>query len=446
MRRIAALGSLLVAVLACAALGAAAPAGADFSLVGTFGTPGSGAGQFDTPLGADVGEDGAVWVVDALNDRVQEWTASGAFVRAFGGTGTSRGRFRLPEDVLQVGGHVYVTDCDNQRVQRFARDTLAPAGEFTGGAQRLVCPEGLAAGPAGDVWVADTFGDRIVDYDPATNTVLKIVGGTGNSLLVRPRDVARSPLTGELYVTEGEPTTCAGAHVRRLAADGTLLGSFGDSGPGALFCPLRVEVDAAGNVFASDAAGRVNVYAPDGTFIRGLTPPSAFGFAYPGGLASDATCGLYVVERNAARVRRLAWSEPPLCRTMTAAAAPVPAPVADKGGPVFQATWPATAPLTTTGAVRVRVRCPFQACRILAFGKVRRRAGVAPAWTLQIVRPLRLRARATGTVTLHFRRRADLGAVRAVVRRGGHPTAELVVSAADDKGRYTRRRHVVPVR
>lgn len=446
MRRIASLGTGLAVALACGALVAATPAGADFSIAGQFGSPGTGPGQFDTPLGADVGEDGAVWVVDALNDRVQEWTGAGTFVRAFGGTGTGRGRFDLPEDVLEVGGHVYVSDCDNRRVQRFTRDGLTPAGEFTGGAVRLNCPDGLIAGPAGDVWVADTFNDRLVDFDPATNTVLKVIGGPGNGLLVRPRGVARSPLTGDLYVTEGEPTTCADAHVRRLAPDGTLLASFGDGGSGALHCPLGVEVDAAGNVFASDVMGRVYVYAPDGSFVRGITPPGRFGFAFPVGLATDASCGLYVVERNANRVEHVAWSEAPLCRAMTPAAAPLPKPISDRTGPVFQATWPAAAKLTTTGVVRVRVRCPFEACRILAFAKVRRSAGAKPSWTLQVVRRLDLEARRGGTLTLHFRRRADLAAVRALVRRGGHPSAELVVSASDAEGSYTRRRHVVGVR
>lgn len=446
MRRIAVLATGLAACLACGALAVAAPAGAEFAVSGTFGAPGTGPAQFDNPIGVAVGEDGAVWVADGLNDRVQEWTAGGAFVRAFGSTGTGRGHFRLPEDVLQVGGHLYVSDCDNGRVARFDRTSLAPTGEFTGDALRLRCPEGLAAGAAGDIWVADTFNDRLVDYDPATNTVVRVVGGVGNPLLRRPRDVARSPLTGELYVSQGEPTTCADANVRRLAADGTLLGSFAGSGAGAIRCPNGVSVDAVGNVFASGVSGVVNAYGPDGTYVRTLSSSGGAAFSFPIALASDAACGLYVVERNAARVAHLAWSEPPACRVMTppaAAVKPKPVPVT---GPAFQATWPKVATLTSTGVVRVKVRCPFESCRIVGFGKVRRSATAKPAWTLQIVRPLQLRTRTTGTLTLHFRLRRDLGAIRALVRRGGHPTAELVVSASDAKGHATRRRHVVAIR
>ncbi|MFA9271639.1 MAG: 6-bladed beta-propeller, partial [Baekduiaceae bacterium] len=127
----------LVLVAVVAVFGAmSAPSAHALSPLLSFGEFGLGPGQFDHPLGVSVADDGNVWVVDALNDRVQEWTAAAGFVRAFGSTGTGRGQFRLPEDVEARGGYVYVSDCYGQRVQRFAAGSRAPAGEFTGGAPR----------------------------------------------------------------------------------------------------------------------------------------------------------------------------------------------------------------------------------------------------------------------------------------------------------------------
>ncbi len=84
------------AVLAAAALVAllllAPEAQASKAVIGTFGGPGGeGAGQLNAPKGIAVNRTGAggvspgdVYVVDSKNSRISEFSASGAFVRAFG--------------------------------------------------------------------------------------------------------------------------------------------------------------------------------------------------------------------------------------------------------------------------------------------------------------------------------------------------------------------------
>lgn len=421
-----------------------APAAHALSPLSSFGEFGAGPGQFDHPLGVGVADDGNVWVVDALNDRVQEWTAAGAFVRVFGSTGTGRGQFRLPEDVEVRGGYVYVSDCYGQRVQRFTAGSLAPAGEFTGGATRLKCPEGLAVGPGGEVYVADTFNDRVVVFDPSSGSVLRTFDG-----LPRPRDVAVSPVSGDVYVSVDADDQCAAARVARLsAAGGAVLGTFGTSGAGKLFCPLGVHVDAVGNVVVGDAAGRVNVYTPDGAFAMALTAPSgAKAFAYPLGIATDASCRVYVVERDAPRVRVYGWTDAPFCRALPAAAAgvvPPAVPTGDKVPPAVSVVWPSTVKLLRASTVRMKVRCPFERCRITSFGKVRVAGKVR--WWMQITRAFSLKAGAQATVTLRFRRASDLRAVRRLLRRGRRPTLELVVSASDVKGNFARKWTVVTLR
>lgn len=430
---------LIAALLAAIAFAPAARAADTMALQQSFGAFGSGPGQFDHPLGAGVGENGNVWIVDAINDRVQEWSTAGAFVRAFGSTGTARGQFRLPEDVEVRGGYVYVSDCYGQRVQRFDVAALKPAGEFTtAGGVRLTCPEGLDAGPGGEVWVADTFNDRVVAYDPATNAVVKTFGS-----LPLPRDVEVHPATGEVYVTVGSDPQCVNARVARLSADGTVLGTFGTTGAGKLFCPLGVEVDAAGNVIVSDAAGRVNVYTAAGEFALALAAPfGATGFRYPYGLATDAQCRVYVVERDAARVDVYGWAQEPFCRTLPAAGAgvapPAVAPTGDKTPPAFAVVWPRSVSLLKDSSVSMKVRCPFETCRVTSFGKVR--VAGTTRWWMQIVKTRRLKAGVQGTVTLRFRRAADLRAVRRYLRKGRRPKLELVVSASDVKDNVARKR------
>src|SRR5262245_57158981 len=60
-----------------------------------WGTAGSAPGQFLYPTGAAVGLNGDVYISDQYNYRVQQFTSSGQFVRAWGAQGTASGRFGL---------------------------------------------------------------------------------------------------------------------------------------------------------------------------------------------------------------------------------------------------------------------------------------------------------------------------------------------------------------
>src|SRR5262245_21119486 len=78
----------------------------------SWGSHGSGDGQFSQPRGIAVGLDGTVYVTDfEPNSRVQQFSASGAFIRKWGGPGFSGGKFSQPVDVCVVpDGSVYVLD------------------------------------------------------------------------------------------------------------------------------------------------------------------------------------------------------------------------------------------------------------------------------------------------------------------------------------------------
>ena len=90
---------------------------------GSFGTNGSGPGQFQIPRGIAFTPGGNILVVDSLNDRIQEWTNTGQFVRSFG----DKSGLSEPQGIAVYGTSspydVYVTDFQNDRIVKYAFGT-----------------------------------------------------------------------------------------------------------------------------------------------------------------------------------------------------------------------------------------------------------------------------------------------------------------------------------
>lgn len=76
-----------------------------------WGSFGSGPGQFNYPTGIDVDPLGNVWVVDTLNNRIQLFDSSGAYLGKFGSYGSAPGQFanssrylRQQRQTIHLGG------------------------------------------------------------------------------------------------------------------------------------------------------------------------------------------------------------------------------------------------------------------------------------------------------------------------------------------------------
>ena len=87
----------------------------------TWGSSGTGDGQFDFPFGVATDGSGNVYVADDGNHRIQKFDASGTFLTAWGSDGSGNGQFHFPQGVATDGsGNVYVSDTNNQRIQEFS--------------------------------------------------------------------------------------------------------------------------------------------------------------------------------------------------------------------------------------------------------------------------------------------------------------------------------------
>jgi tripartite motif-containing protein 71 len=137
--------------------------GTDLALQTSWGSDGTGDGQFKTPTGVTVDTSGNVYVVDSGNARVQKFNSSHTFVIKWGTAGSSDGQFGFLSGSYAYNGPqgitidalstwIAVADCLNNRVQFFdqtgTHKTTMPIG---------IMPVALAitSGPNEKVLVAD---------------------------------------------------------------------------------------------------------------------------------------------------------------------------------------------------------------------------------------------------------------------------------------------------
>ncbi|MGH7164138.1 MAG: kelch repeat-containing protein [Nitrospiraceae bacterium] len=268
------------------------------------GLPATSSNLFN-PAGLAVGPDGSVYLADLNNNRIRRvapdgliTTVAGTGAGGYNGDGMVATSATLSNPTgVAVGpdGSLYIADREVFRIRKVDPQGLISTLAGTGvegvspdGGLATATPighvRGIAVGPDGSVYVADTTNGRVrrVGPDGRLTSVLSISLPFG--LAVGPE--------GSVYVA-----SLADFRIRRVRPDGVVEivaggggGLFsGDGGPApaaSLFTPFGVAVGLEGSVYIADRGNnRIRRVAPDG-IITTFVGDGLEGFAGDGGLAA----------------------------------------------------------------------------------------------------------------------------------------------------------------
>jgi predicted membrane-bound mannosyltransferase/DNA-binding beta-propeller fold protein YncE len=168
-----------------------------------------------------------------------------------GGLGTGEGQFQVPRGIaVAADGSLYVVDSQNHRVQHLSPmgDVLHVWGSFADVAQGSAPggtfndPWGIAVGPDGSVYVADTWNHRIQKFTP-DGQFLKMWGKFG---LANSPDEIWGPRS---IVVDGE-----NKRILVFDTEGNFLTQFGDGGYGVgqLDEPVGLAIGADDTIYVAD--------------------------------------------------------------------------------------------------------------------------------------------------------------------------------------------------
>ncbi len=278
-----------------------------------FGSGGSGNGQFEQPRDVAVDSNGDVWVADTDNNRVEEFSSTGEYIKKFGSEGTGNGQFKQPAGIaVAANGDLWVTDSLNDRVEEFS-----PAGEYIkkfgsegSGNGQFSEPRGIAIAPNGHIWVTDARNYRVEEFSSTGEYITKVgTSGSGNGQFYHPTGIAADS-NGDIWVADSRNN-----RVQELSSTGEYIRQFGSEGTGngQFIEPAGITVDPAGDVWVADTRNnRIQGFTSTGEYIRqfGSDGSGNGQFVEPEGIAVGPNGNLWIADRVNNRIQEFTVPTP----------------------------------------------------------------------------------------------------------------------------------------
>ena len=205
--------------------------------------------------------------------------------------GRAERRLVRPMAVVVVADIVYVADPGAKGVHRF--DLARRRYDLIRGGEPLPSPVGLAVGPGGSIYVADSMLAAVFAIDPRSTVARRV---PLREPLGQPTGLAFDPASQRLFVVD-----TADHRVKVFEKNGSLAFSFGGrgDGDGEFNYPTHLWRDGEGRLLVTDSLNfRIQVFDGSGGFLGkfGRNGNGAGEFARPKGVAADRFGHVYVVD------------------------------------------------------------------------------------------------------------------------------------------------------
>ena len=176
-------------------------------LLYAFGREGDGPGQFRSPRALSLDPEGALYIADTGNNRIQKCTAAGAVLAMVGGFGWGENQFQQPVDLYAGNGlDLFIADYQNRRIVRCDRQlhwiSAYSSPQGTANKLSLGFPAGLALSIHNDLFIADAENLRILKLNALREAVQSFGDfAEGEGELAEPNQAALDT-KDRLYVSD----------------------------------------------------------------------------------------------------------------------------------------------------------------------------------------------------------------------------------------------------
>ena len=246
----------------------------------------------------------AGWLVLATPLRAQ---SPPPYLFQWGSEGISNGEFDEPIGIaVDSSNNVYVVDSYNDRIEKFDGNGnyLTQWGSYGSGNSQFEYPEGIAVDSSGNVYVADSDNDRIEKFGSNGNYLTQWGSqGSGNGQFLFPIGITVDS-SNNVYVADGSDS-----RIEKFTSDGNYLIQWGSngSGNGQFSDPTMLAVDSSNTIYVADSDNyRVQKFAGNGNYLTqwgGLGTGNGQ-FEFPLGIAVDSSGNVYVGDSANDRIEK----------------------------------------------------------------------------------------------------------------------------------------------
>lgn len=228
----------------------------------------------DGLLGIGVDSSGNIYVSDSIGDRVVKYDSSGRFVLTFGSHGTGNGQFDAPNGIAcDSSGNVFVADAGNRRVQKFNSSGVYQSQFGTSGTGngQFLGPTSLAIDSSDNIFVGDSVVCRVQKFNSSGTYQMQFgSNGSGNGQFFGVGSIAFDS-SGNIYVADSDNFQ----RVQKFNSSGVYQSKI-SAGPIGGDYIAGLAIDGSGNIYLCWChLNRVDKYNSSLAFQSSFTPSGA---------------------------------------------------------------------------------------------------------------------------------------------------------------------------